>query len=104
MTTQLPDPDRVAEVARAVAGVVDLTGGPLDSAATYLPGRRVPGVRLDESTIAVHLVVTMERPVREVAADVHRALGEAFAGRTVEVVIEDVSVDGEGPPADEGTR
>lgn len=85
-----PDPDRVVEVARSVGGVADLTGGALGSAATYLPGRRVPGVRIDEYFLAVHLVVTLERPVYDVAADVRRALAAAFGDRRIDVVIEDV--------------
>lgn len=85
-----PDPDRVAAVARSVGGVADLTGGALGSAATYLPGRRVPGVRIDDDFLAVHLVVTLERPLHDVAADVRRALAAEFAGRRIDVVIEDV--------------
>lgn len=83
--------DRVADVARSVDGVVDLSGGPLGAAATYLAGRRVVGVRVSDDHLEVHLVVTLERPVRDVAADVRRALQEAFGGRTIDVIVEDVS-------------
>ena len=94
MTVNLPDLDldldRIVEVARSVPGVVEMTGGPLGSASTYLPGRRVPGVRLAEDLVAVHLVVTLDRPLHEVANDVRHALSAALGGRRIDVVIEDV--------------
>lgn len=103
--TDNSEADRVAEVARSVDGVVDLSGGPLGGAATYLPGRRVVGVRVSDDHLAVHLVVTLERPVRDVAADVRRALQEAFGGRTIDVVVEDVSTaKDDDEPAAAGSR
>ena len=92
-----PDPDQVVALARSVAGVADLTGGAFGSAATYLPGRRVLGVRIDDDFLSVHLVVTLERPIPDVAADVRRALAAASGGRRIDVLIEDVVAGGADP-------
>ena len=41
-----PDVDAIARAVTDVEGVADLHGGVLGEVATYLPGRRVPGIRL----------------------------------------------------------
>lgn len=86
--------DEVAAIVRALPGVVDLHAGPLGEVATYLPGRRVVGVRLDASTVEVHVVIGLDRPVREVAQDIHRAVA-AVVSAPVRVYVEDVAAPGD---------
>ena len=86
--------DEVAAIVLALPGVVDLHPGPLGAVATYLPGRRVVGVRLDASTVEVHVVIGLDRPVREVAQDIHRAVA-AVVSAPVRVHVEDVAAPGE---------
>ena len=54
--------EQVAEAVRTVPGVHDLYGGLLGEVATYLPGRRVVGVRLTDEACAVHIVTTGRQP------------------------------------------
>ncbi|PRY14569.1 hypothetical protein [Kineococcus rhizosphaerae] len=87
--------DELAEVVRAVPGVSALHPGVLGEVGTYLPGRRVPGVRVREEVLTgpaggagvtpveVHVVVTAAAPVRETAAAVHAAVSATFTARGV---------------------
>ena len=49
------DIDAVAAMVRGCAGVSALDGGPFGEVASYLPGRTVPGVAIDESRIRVQV-------------------------------------------------
>ncbi|MFD6093293.1 hypothetical protein ACFWGN_14330 [Oerskovia sp. NPDC060338] len=73
----------------AVPGVVRLHPGDLGEVATYLPGRAVTGVRLRPDEVEVHLVVSPERPIPEVAGRVHEAV-RAVVSVPVHVFVEDV--------------
>jgi uncharacterized alkaline shock family protein YloU len=85
-----------AKAAVSTKGVVRLHRGPGGTVATYGAGRRVPGVRVgDGPQIHVHLVVTLDRPIPMVAADVRDAVLAALErlgdfGRVVHVHVADV--------------
>ena len=74
----------------ACAGVVAMHGGFAGEAATYLPGRRVVGVRILPDRVVVHVVSRWPTPAGEVAAQVWAATALAVQGRPVDVVIGDV--------------
>ncbi len=103
--TGTPDaPDRhpadlVAERVMAVPSVVALGGGRVGQVATYLPGRRVAGVSWREDVCEVSVVLRLsDRPLPELAAEVHRAVEPVAEGRAVHVVISDVLAPDEEPP------
>ena len=79
----------VAAVVLAVPGVVRLHGGPFGGLGTYLPGRRVTGVRVDDGGTEVHVVVTATQPVAATAARIQRAVS-AVAPMPVRVHVEDL--------------
>jgi len=84
------DADRIRAVALAVPGVAGLHGGSPAEAATYLPGRRVAGVRVTgDGTAEVHVVLTLDVPVLATAARVRDAVAAVVGGR-VDVVVEDL--------------
>ncbi len=83
--------DRVVAAVLAVPGVVRLHSGAFGEVATYLPGRAVTGVRLRPDGAEVHLVVSSDRPVPEVAGDAHEAVRVLVPG-PVHVFIEDVDL------------
>ena len=91
----VPDPEPLtpAEVVAAavlgVPGVVRLHGGRFGELGTYLPGRRVTGVRIDDEGTEVHVVVTDHVPVHATAARVQRAVS-AIAPMPVRVHVEDI--------------
>lgn len=89
--------DAIVTLTRKVPGVSDLYGGAMGEIATYLPGRRVPGVRVDEERIEVHLVVELTRPVQDTAEAVHRTLSAVAGEREVRVHVDDVRSPGEDP-------
>lgn len=88
--------DAAAAAARGCAGVVDLSGGLVGEIGTYLPGRRVPGVRVQDDRITVHVVAQYGLPLPVVGDEVRAAVGGAVAtlapGRPVDVVVDDVAL------------
>jgi hypothetical protein len=88
-------PDAVAERVAACRSVARLSPGPVGEVATYLPGRRVPGVRLTDARIEVHVVARWGVRVPDVAADVRGALQPIAPGYSVDVHVDDVEVPGE---------
>jgi hypothetical protein len=89
--TQAPTPaEVVAAAVLAVPGVVRLHGGRFGGLATYLPGRRVIGVRIDEHGTEVHVVVSTDVPPVDTAGRIMRAVS-AIAPMPVRVHIEDIA-------------
>lgn len=92
--------DRIAAAVLAVPGVVALHGGEFGEIATYLPGRRVRGIRLSDDRGEVHIAVRLgisdggSESVLEVAEATRRAVSEVV-GRPIDVVVEDLAVDDE---------
>lgn len=92
-TPGLPvEPDDVVAAALATAGVVRLDPGADGEVATYLPGRRVHGVRVGDDRVEVHLVVDASRDVRETAAAVRSTVTALAPGITVDVVVADLQL------------
>lgn len=83
--------DRVAERVRAVPGVFGLHAGAFGEAATYLPGRRVTGVRMRDEQVDVHVITVWGFDVHEVAATIRSALTELLPSRSITVTVEDVA-------------
>ena len=82
--------DLVAAAVLTVPGVISLHGGLFGETATYLPGRRVPGVRLTEDVTDIHLSVVYGAPVFATAQQVRTAVA-ALATGPVNVTVEDVT-------------
>lgn len=83
--------DAVAAACRSVPGVADLHPGMFGEVATYLPGRRVPGVRVTPDAVDVHLVVHRDVPVRLTAAAVREAVAGVVPGMPVNVTVEEIA-------------
>lgn len=64
----------IADAVRRCPDVVDLSGGPFGTVATYLPGERVSGVALHEDGIEISVVVRLGRPLPEIADEVRAAV------------------------------
>lgn len=82
--------DAVRDAVRAVPGVAGLHGGRFGEIATYLPGRRVAGIRSDGSGLDIHVVLYAGADIRGTAEEIHRAAA-AVAPGTVRVHIDDLS-------------
>lgn len=90
------DVDAVAAAARACPGVEQLHGGDSHLTATYLPGRRVLGVRIEQDTVVVQVRARWGVPAPELAAQVRDAIGPVVNGRRIDIIVADV---GDPPPA-----
>ena len=91
------DPAAVVRLVLACPGVVAMHGGISGEAATYLPGRRVVGVRIMPDRVEVHVVARWPIPASEIATQVWANVARVVDGRRVDVVIGDVLM----PHADE---
>lgn len=87
--------DAVAAIVRGCAGVSALDGGPFGEVASYLPGRTVPGVAVDDSRIRVQVRSEWGVPAADVAALITAALAPLAGPRPVDVAIADI----DDPPA-----
>ena len=91
--------ERVAAVVGAVPGVAALHGGTYGDIASYLPGRKLIGVRIGrvDEPIEVAVVVGLNRPIPAVVADVRRAVTTVCGNRPVDVTVADVVEDPAAP-------
>jgi hypothetical protein len=85
--------DVVAELVLGVPGVAGLHPGMFGEVGTYLPGRRVAGIRFGDDTIAVHIAIRDGADARETAAAVRAAVSRSWPGVAVDVTVEDVVSD-----------
>lgn len=81
--------DRIAAVVTAVDGVAALHGGMFGEVATYLPGRRVSGVRIGPDRVDVHVSLELDAPVRATATAIQLAVA-AITDLPVDVTVEDL--------------
>jgi uncharacterized alkaline shock family protein YloU len=85
---------------RAVAGLHD---GGKRFVATYLPGRRVIGVRAEDGRVLVSVVLAYGASVETLEKEVRSALAPLVEGREIDVHVADVDTgeeEGEEPTAD----
>ncbi len=80
----------VAAAVTAVPGVAALHSGMFGEVGTYLPGRRVSGIRIDADTVEVHIVISYGVSITELAARVRSAVTTAIGPSAVHVHVEDV--------------
>lgn len=79
----------IADAVLAIDGVVGLHGGMFGEAATYLPGRRIAGIRIGEDGTEVHVSLEFGVAVRETADAVRRTVATMVDG-PVHVTVEDI--------------
>ncbi|MGL4743310.1 MAG: hypothetical protein ACRCXL_02835 [Dermatophilaceae bacterium] len=82
--------ERVAAAVHAVPGVAGLHGGGFGEVATYLPGRRVVGVRTRDDGTEVHVTLVYGTAVLDAAERIRAAVAEVAPG-PVTVSIEDIA-------------
>lgn len=86
------DPDAVADAALSCPEVAGLSAGLVGEAATYLPGRRVAGVRVLDDEVEVHIVARWGATLPEVADAVRRAVKPVTGDVPTSVYVEDIEV------------
>lgn len=94
MSTAAPppiDPDAVVAAALACPHVAGMSAGTLAEIATYLPGRRVRGVRVGPDAVQVHVVGVYGPSITEIVGQVQAAVGVLLRGRPVTVHVDDLA-------------
>jgi hypothetical protein len=84
------DVDAIAAATLACPAVAGLHEGGTWAVATYLPGRRVVGVRIDVRRVLVSVVLAPGSSVRALETQVRSALAPHVADRPVDVHVADV--------------
>jgi uncharacterized alkaline shock family protein YloU len=93
---ELIDADQISAAVLACPGVAAMSAGVFGEVRYHLPGRTVPGVRISDEAVEVHVVARYGPPLPTVAGRIDRTLARLLPGRAVRVVIEDITTDGEG--------
>jgi hypothetical protein len=91
------DVDAVAAAVTACPGVSALFGGRGDAIASYLPGRRVPGVEVTPTTVTIHVRSRWGISAPQLLTEVAAATSPLRHGKRLQVVVADID-DGD-PPA-----
>lgn len=86
------EPERISVAVLACPDVSDLSAGAFGEIRSYLPGRSVPGVKVDDDAVEVHIVARFGPPLRAIAAQIDDALAPLLAGRELRVTVEDVTI------------
>lgn len=81
--------DVVAAAVLAVPGVAALHSGMFGEVGTYLPGRRVRGVRLSDTGSDIHVTLYFGASVRVVAEQIRQVVAALVPG-PVHVTVQDV--------------
>ena len=82
--------DLVAAAVKHCSGVIELSSGGRRPIATYLPGRQVTGVHVDDHRIRVAVVGVLGMPIPVLAAQIRAALVPYAGSRVVDVHVVDV--------------
>lgn len=81
----------LAERVLAHPSVVRLHGGQFGEIASYLPGRKVVGIRLpDGGSVEVGVVLRLDRPLPEIIDEIRGALAEVLDEVPVDITVADV--------------
>jgi hypothetical protein len=87
-----PDVDAVAAATLQCAAVAGLHPGGTRFVSTYLPGRRVVGVRVDDDRVLVSVVLASGSSVKTLEKQVREALAPLVGGRPADVLVADVDI------------
>jgi uncharacterized alkaline shock family protein YloU len=87
--------DQISAAVLACPDVAGMSAGAFGEIRSYLPGHTVPGVKLGEEAVEVHVVARYGPPLPEVASQIGRALAPLLSGRAVRVVVEDILLPGD---------
>jgi hypothetical protein len=96
-----PDPaalaERVAAAVTAHPAVAGLHGGLYGAVATYLPGRKLVGVRIGEGDepVEVAVVLRADRPIPDVVRALRRQVSVLCGGAAVDITVADIVLPGE---------
>jgi uncharacterized alkaline shock family protein YloU len=86
------DADAIVAATLACPYVAGMSGGVMGEVATYLPGRRVRGVRSSSEGVDVHVVGVFGPSIAEIDAQVRAAVTPLVHGAALTVHVDDLAV------------
>ena len=86
------DVDAVHEAIAACPAIAGVGSSLPGAVATYLPGRRVLGVRVSGDLVELEVCTRWGVPAAEVAAQIRSALRSLVAGRRIDVAFIDIEL------------
>lgn len=87
------DVDLVAAAAAGCPAVAALSAGMFGEVATYLPGRKVGGIRVTDTDVEIHIVAHHGHPLHHVAAHLGALTRPLIGHRRLTVAVDDLDVD-----------
>jgi hypothetical protein len=91
--------ERVAAAVTAHPAVARLHGGQFGAVATYMPGRRLIGVRIGvgDEPVEVAVVLRPDRPIPGVVRDLRAEVSRMCGGAAVDITVADLALPGDAP-------
>ena len=89
---QAVDVEAVAERAVRCRSVARISTGPFGEVATYLAGGRVPGVRVRDGRLEIHVVACWGADIPGLAREVRKAVRPAAGDLPIDVHVDDIDV------------
>jgi len=94
------DVDVLAALVRSCQSVSDLAAGGPGSPASYLPGRRLAGIAVDETRVRIQVRSRWAAPAHVVDAEIRAAVRPLVGDRMIDITIADID-DPPGWPSNE---
>jgi hypothetical protein len=85
------DVDDIYAAVLGCPGVAGLGTGMIGELATYLPGRRVPGIRVTPELVQLEVCAIWGPSARQIGDQIWAALASVVTDRPIEIVITDIS-------------
>jgi hypothetical protein len=92
------DVDDIEAAVLRCAGVASLGSGTIGELATYLPGRRVPGIRVTPELVELEICAAWGPPAKLIASQIWEALATVVTDRPIEILITDIASPVIAPP------
>lgn len=85
------DPDLIARMVLSCPAVDGLDAGAPGSVETYLPGRRITGVAVDDGRVTVQVRMVWGTTVDALISQVRAVLAPLVGDRRIDIVVSDVA-------------
>jgi hypothetical protein len=87
------DVDGVEAAVVACPAVASMSAGRFGEVATYLPGRRVAGIRANDTDVEIHIVARHGYVIQHVTARIAAATRSLVGDRLLTVAVDDLDID-----------
>jgi hypothetical protein len=96
------DIDAVHAAVSSCPGVARVGSGSLAALTTYLPGRRIPGIRINPDTVELEVVAEWDSNAGDISRSVQAVVADLVDARSVDITIADIDLPGQQPPQGTG--